>query len=123
MKTLGNLTGATAALTLLVAAGAAQAQDSCRKPQASVTIPDGQVASKEQMIQAQTQVNAFLDKMNVYLECLDARAQELPDGEAGQRARVINDARYTAARDEMQELAEKFNLQVRVYKLRSERPN
>lgn len=124
MKTLAKLSGGVAALALLLAvAGGAVAQEACRKPQATVNIPDGQVASKDLMIQAQTEVNAFLDKMNTYLECLDARAQELPDGEAGQRARVINDARYTAARDEMQELAEKFNLQVRVYKLRSERPN
>lgn len=125
MKTLAKLSGAMAALTvlLLFAAGSATAQESCRKPQSTVNIPDGQSASKEQMIQAQTDVNAFLDEMNAYLECLDERAKGLPEGESGKRARVINDARYTAARDEMQDLAEKFNLQVRVYKLRSERPN
>ncbi|MEM9383939.1 MAG: hypothetical protein AAGA68_02690 [Pseudomonadota bacterium] len=125
MKTLAKISGGTAALTVLALAlaGSAFAQESCRKPQSSVNIPDGQSASKDEMIQAQTAVNAFLDEMNTYLECLDERAKVLPEGESGRRARVINDARYTAARDEMQDLAEKFNLQVRVYKLRSERPN
>jgi len=124
MNTLARFTGGTAAVLLLfAAAGTALAQEGCRKPQSTVNIPDGQSASREEMIAAQTAVNAFLDTMNTYLECLDERARELPEGEDGRRARVINDARYTAARDEMQALAEKFNLQVRVYKLRTERPN
>ncbi|MEO0974797.1 MAG: hypothetical protein AAFX85_17050 [Pseudomonadota bacterium] len=111
------------AVALLLTLGTSAAQESCRKPEADIVIPDGEAATKDQMIDAQAKVNTFLDKMNGYLECLDERNGALPADESGNRARIINEARYRAALDEMQGLAEKFNLQVRVYKLRSERPD
>jgi hypothetical protein len=114
---------ATALFAAAVLAQPAAAQSSCDKPESGIVVPDGQTASEEEMLSTQLAVNEFLDRMNAYLECLDARMQELPEGEDGERARFINGARYTAALDEMQDLAEKFITQVRVFKLRSERPD
>jgi hypothetical protein len=110
---------AAAALTMGAPAVAAQ---TCDKPTADVTIPDGQAASREEMLAAQRAVNEHIDAMNAYLECLDKRSEELPEGEAGDRARAINDARYNAARDEVLRLADEFNRQVRIYQVRRERP-
>jgi hypothetical protein len=102
----------------------AQTSSDCRKPSArDITIPDGQVASREEMLSTRKAVNDYVEQMNVFLECLDQRSSTLPEGEDGARARDINDARYNAARDEMLRLAERFNVQVRAYQVRQERPD
>lgn len=115
----GLLTGITIALASLPVAA-----QQCVKPEASeIVIPNAQTATRDEMLAAQQAVNVYVEQMNDYLACLDERSTALPEGADGDRARAINDARYNAARDELQRLAEQFNTQVRAWKVRQERPD
>jgi hypothetical protein len=110
-------------IVLSLGLSASALAQNCVKPAAAeIDIPDGESATREQMLETQQLVNAYVDKMNGYLTCLDERSAELPEGEAGDRARAINDARYNAARDELMQVAESFNTQVRIYRIRQETP-
>ena len=95
------------------------------------TLPDGSVASKEQMIAAQTSVKAFLAAVDEYLTCIEEEEKEaiaaLPeidesDEEAvtGREAEIkrrddLLSKRFDAANEEKFLFGEKWNQQVRAY--------
>ena len=94
-------------------------------------LPDGSVASKEQMIAAQTSVKAFLAAVDEYLTCIEEEEKEaiaaLPeidesDEEAvtGREAEIkrrddLLSKRFDAANEEKFLFGEKWNQQVRAY--------
>ena len=58
-------------LTLVFALGsAAHAQADCTYPRAPDSIPDGNTASKEEMIAAKNEVSRYNTEMNAYLDCI-----------------------------------------------------
>ncbi len=81
-----------------------------------IVIPDGATASEQQMLKAQQVVTAYIQAMEDFLECLGREfdALEEPTPEAGQ----LRDLRHNAAVSAMEDIAERFNIQVRKYKAR-----
>jgi len=87
-----------------------------------IDLPDGATASKEDMIAAQKDVKAYVASMDAYLGCIegDEAAAVLSLGDVDedtkrQRADLFN-KKYNAAVEQMNLVAEEFNIQVRAYK-------
>jgi hypothetical protein len=101
----------------------AQGAFACDYPQ-RVDMPDGATASKDEMIAGQKGVKSYMTNMESYLACIEAEeAQavielgEIDEDTSRQRAEMFN-KKYNAAVEEMNLVAEEFNIQVRAYKAR-----
>lgn len=93
----------------------------CEYPE-RVSIPNGTTATKEEMLEGQRGVKAYVTTMEVYLECIldeekQARAaiEELSPEEEQEREDLIN-KKYNAAVDEMERTAAQFNVEVQAYR-------
>lgn len=93
------------------------------------TLPDGNAASKEDMIAAQSAVKAFLAAIDEYLNCIEQEekdaiaAMDNPDEETIQRRDDLLAKRFDAANEEKFLFGEQWNQQVRAYNARkSEQP-
>lgn len=100
---------------------AAQSALACDYPQ-RIDVPDGATASKDDMIAGQKSVKSYMASMEEYLTCIEAdEAQsvlglgDIEEGAKRQREDMFN-KKYNAAVEEMNLVAEEFNLQVRAYK-------
>ena len=101
----------------------AQSALACDYPQ-RVDMPDGATATKDEMIAGQKSVKQYMADMDTYLACIEAdEAQavielgEIDEDTSRQRAEMFN-KKYNAAVEEMNLVAEEFNIQVRTYKAR-----
>jgi hypothetical protein len=114
IKSLRNL---LSVMILVGASGSAWA--ACEYPR-QPDMPDGTNASKDAMIAGQKAVKAYMASMDEYLACIEEEAvaakseDEAPEITA-QREALLN-KRYNAAVAEMEEVAARFNEQVRAYK-------
>ena len=85
------------------------------------TLPDGSVASKEDMIAAQTAVKEFLASIDNYLDCIEQQekdaiaAMDNPDEETIRRRDELLSKRFDAANEEKFLFGEQWNQQVRAY--------
>lgn len=100
---------------------AAQSAFACDYPQ-RIDVPNGATASKEDMIAGQKSVKSYMASMEEYLTCIEGdEAQavlslgDIDEGAKRQREDLFN-KKYNAAVEEMNLVAEEFNLQVRAYK-------
>jgi len=88
-------------------------------------VPDGSTATKEEMIAGQRGVKTYMGTMEEYLSCIEAAEQETVAGaddvdEAAKQQRIdMFNKKYNAAVEEMNLVAEEFNIQVRAYKERN----
>lgn len=89
-------------------------------------VPDGNSATKEEMIEGQRGVKSYMAAMEEYLACIETAEQEtvagsddLDEEQKQQRIAMFN-KKYNAAVEEMNLIAEQFNTQVRAYKDRSQ---
>ncbi len=111
------------ALISLFVADAALAE--CNYP-ARAKIADGASATKEEMIASQKSVKAYMAAMETYLTCIAEEEQSTRDGlespDEDQLAELEEslNKKHNAAVEEMEIVADEFNLQVRAYKARSE---
>jgi hypothetical protein len=114
-------------LTLVFALGcAAHAQATCTYPRAPDALPDGNTASKEEMIAAKNEVQRYNTEMNAYLDCIkleiDAATPKDPSklskddkAKAKQQEEVLTQ-KNNAAVDELQAVVGRFNEQLKAYK-------
>ncbi len=114
-------------LTLVFALGfAAYAQADCTYPRAPGTIPDGNTASKEEMIAAKNDVARYNTEMNAYLDCIkleiDAATPKDPSklskdekAKAEEQQKILTQ-KNNAAVDELQQIVGRFNDQLKAYK-------
>lgn len=100
---------------LAALASAAQAAPACEYPTQRVKIPNGTVASAEEMLSAKQQVEEFVAAMETYLACLDTKLQSTDAG-LTEEQRAIDSKRYNAAVDQMHITAELFNAQLRIFR-------
>lgn len=112
-------------LTLALAAGAAfPAYADCTYPRAPTSMPNGNSASMEEMVEGQKQVKQYMADMDTYLKCLDQGKQPLPEGATDEqkkeyeRLEAIRVQKHNAAVGEMEAVAERFNEQLRAYRAR-----
>lgn len=104
-------------LLLAVASGPAWA--ACDYP-SQPAMPDGTNASKDEMIAGQKAVKVYMASMDEYLACIEdeavaSRSEDEAPEITQQRDALLN-KRYNAAVAEMEEVAARFNEQVRAYK-------
>ena len=113
-------------LTLVFALGtAAHAQASCTYPRSPEATPDGNTATKEQMVAAAQDFKRYNGEMNSYLDCLklemDAAAPKDPKkptaAEKMQSDMLVQ--KNNAAVDELQSVVGRFNEQLKIYKAKS----
>ena len=97
-----------AAIAGSVAAPAALA--GCRLPSAPSKIPDGATASEQQMITAMRTVKEYDRDVQTYLKCLDFEVRQNRLSPSHQV--TLNNA----ALSELEEIANEFNHQVKVFK-------
>jgi hypothetical protein len=114
-------------LTLVLSFGAsAYAQAACSYPQAPQAPPDGNTATKEQMIAAKHDFDRYNGEMNTYLDCLklesDAAAPKdtskmTPEQKkkADEQQKILAQ-KNNAAVDELQAVVSRFNEQLRIFK-------
>lgn len=84
-------------MSVLLAAVAIPAMG-CERPVAPSSIPDGKTASKEEMLAAKRQVDAFKSSMEEYFACEKSTAKK------------------DAAGAELVKVADRFNAQVKAFK-------
>ena len=99
----------------------AQGAFACDYP-ARVDMPDGATATKEAMIAGQRSIKAYMASMEEYLSCIEAEEVtavlslgDVDEDNKRQREDLFN-KKYNAAVQQMNLVAEEFNLQVRAYK-------
>ena len=126
MKTLIAALIAASGLVGAVAHGA------CTYPTAPASLPNGDTATKEEMLAGKQAVGKYNDEMTAYLSCiklesdetLAAMEKEADASEAGKKAleaqkkeyEVKHTQKHNAAVDEVTAVVERFNEQVRAYK-------
>jgi hypothetical protein len=98
---------------LLLSAGAASA--ACPYPSSPPQVPDGRVATNEQMMATQQGVQEYVAKVEAYLACLDQEVAAL-GGTMTDAQKNLHVQRHNAAVEEMEALAAKYNVEVRAYK-------
>lgn len=115
----------TSILVAVFALFAFQSAFACEYPQ-KTEIPNGNSATKEEMLAGQKGVKEYVSEMEAYLDCLleeerKARAdmEELSAEDEQLRDDLLN-KKYNAAVEEMEKTAAQFNEQVQAYKARSE---
>ncbi len=98
-----------------------QSAFACDYPE-RVSIPNGTTATKQEMLEGQRGVKAYVATMEVYLDCLvdeekKARAaiEDLSAEEEQEREDLLN-KKYNAAVDEMERTAAQFNVEVQAYR-------
>jgi hypothetical protein len=117
-------------LTLVLALGTAvSAQADCTYPRAPEAPPDGNTATKDQMIAAKHDFDRYNGEMNSYLDCLklemDSAAPKDPSKltpdekkKADEQQKVLVQ-KNNAAVDELQAVVGHFNEQLKIYKAKA----
>ena len=103
---------------IVIALSCSLAAAGCLFPgKAEIAMPDGATATEQQMVDTQRQVKAYVAEMEAYLACLDKEAAALKaSGTMTEEQVLINDKRYNSAVELMQGVAERFNVQVRIFR-------
>lgn len=111
------------ALLLVAASSLTVVHADCRMPKGPDTIPDGRLATLEEMQAAMKAVKQFDADVGAYQTCLENEHNEvmaregdkLTEQQKKERARILAQ-KQNAAADEAQALANRFNEQVKVYR-------
>ena len=111
---------------LVLACGLAAAQvNACDYPAKPGKLPDGNSASKDEMLAAKKLVTTYTDEMKAYLDCLDKDTTEkiaaMPNATDKEKADVQKktDQKHDAAVTEMMSVTDGFNEQIRAWKAKS----
>lgn len=110
------------ACVLLLAAALPAAAADCVYPRAPARLPDGNTATREEMVAGKRAVDAYIAEMNTYLDCIKAEHDTSLAAAAEDQKQAIT-VRFVqkndAAVDEQQDVAARFNEQLRAFKARS----
>lgn len=93
----------------------------CDYPERLDDIPKGEQATRDEMIAGKKAVEAYLGSMEAYLACIEAEeAQSVialgdVDDEARKQRTELFNKKYNAAVEEMNLVAEEFNIQLRAF--------
>jgi hypothetical protein len=119
-------------LTLALAlCTAAHAQATCTYPKAPEAPPDGNTATRDQMIAAKHDFDRYNTEMNSYLDCLklerDAAAPKDPSKLTPDEKKKADDQqkilvqKNNAAVDELQAAVGRFNEQLKIFKAKQQK--
>jgi hypothetical protein len=107
---LGPIATLAGVFVLLSTLRSAPARADCVLPPPPSKIPDGANASQQEMVTAMQTLKQYDGDVSVYLKCLEfeSRQNRLPLS--------LRELKHDAAVAQLQEVADKFNQQVRVFK-------
>jgi len=110
------------ALAALATLTVGPAYAGCLYPPPPEKIPDGRTATRDEMIAAQKEIKAYDTAINAYLACIDlerddsiAKAGEKLTKEQKDDLERVHTQKHNAAVEKLQDIADRFNEQVRVY--------
>jgi hypothetical protein len=93
--------------------------EECSAPAEPTGVADGAAATMEEMVGAQQEMKAYMEKGNEYIACMDAIEQALPeDTDVKDRAALIEQRNKMV--DSMEAVAERFNTAVRAFKAKGQ---
>ncbi|HEY3784243.1 MAG TPA: hypothetical protein VGL55_03080 [Steroidobacteraceae bacterium] len=118
---------ALVAMAALAALTAGPVYADCSYPAPPDKLPDGNTATKEEMIAGQQMVKSYDKAINAYLSCIklehDGAASKIGDKPTTpEQKKALDDLdrmqiqKNNAAVDQLQSVADRFNEQVRVFK-------
>jgi hypothetical protein len=113
-------------LMVFALGSAAHAQATCTYPRAPDAIPDGNTATKEEMIAGKNEVSRYNNEMNAYLDCLKleitaatpkdpSKLSKDEKAKAEEQEKMLTQ-KNNAAVDELQAVVGRFNEQLKIYK-------
>jgi hypothetical protein len=117
-------------LTLVFALGmASHAQADCSYPRSPEAPPDGNTATRDQMIAAKHDFDRYNNEMNSYLDCIKLEMDSAtpkdtsklsPDEKkkADEQLKILT-AKNNSAVDELQAVVGRFNEQLKIYKAKN----
>jgi hypothetical protein len=117
-------------ITLLFALGsAAHAQAACAYPAAPGAPPDGNTATKDQMIAAKRDTDRYNTEMNAYLDCIKGEIEAATPKDhsklsadekkkSDEKIKIL-DQKNNAAVDELQATVGRFNEQLKIFKAKN----
>ena len=98
----------------------------CSRP-AEPNIPNGATASLDEMKAGQKSVQAYVASTEAYLECRKAEEEkeDISQHDEENQLKIMAERtdRHNAVVDDMQALAERFNMEVREYKAKTATPD
>jgi hypothetical protein len=113
-------------LILTLALGSAAHAEDCTYPRSPDAIPDGNTATKEQMIASKNDVSRYNTEMNAYLDCVSRQIDAVKPKDPSklskdQKAKVdgqvkVLTEKHDAAVDELHAVAGRFNEQLKAFK-------
>ena len=116
------------AVAALLAAG--PAFGACIYPKAPTNLPDGNTATKEEMLAGAKAVKEYDAQITAYTECLKLEHDEAMAKEGANLTKEQREERermqvqkHNAAVDELQAVAERFNEQIRAFNARQKKKN
>ena len=112
MRYLHRVLGATA--LLVAVATSALAQD-CQRPANPSSVPDGAKATVDQFKAAHPLIQAYVQALDAYKNCLDTKIRQLPQGTKPDVVQKLRDAGGTAT-DEAKTLSSAYQDQVKIFK-------
>jgi hypothetical protein len=114
MKVTCKLSIAIAAWSLALAAHA-----DCPFPKAPATMPNGNSASKEEMVEAMAAFKAYNDEVTAFGICLENETKSKSVASSQLRLlKTMQKKKHNAAFDELQAKVKEFNEQLRIFKSR-----
>jgi len=107
---------------------AATAYADCPYPPAPDRLPDGSSATLEEMVAGQKAVKAYDKAINDYVVCIDheldaaiAKGGEQLKPQQKADMQKVEAQKHNAAIDQLQNIADRFNEQVKVFKARTDK--
>lgn len=110
-------TAALSVAALLLVQGAL----ACDYPERVKDMPDGNSATRDDMVAGKKAVQSYLANMESYLSCIEAAEVQAQlslvdaDEDAKRQRKATFDKKYNAAVESMNLVAEEFNIQLRAF--------
>jgi hypothetical protein len=112
MRHLHRLSAAV--LLLAVSVQPALAQD-CQRPSNPPAIPDGAKATVDQFKVSHPLIQAYVQALDAYRDCIDTKIRQLPQGAKPDMVQKLRDAGGSAT-DEAKTLSGAYQDQVKIFK-------
>jgi len=112
-----------AGLLILAAALATEtAWAACEIPATIASIPDGAIATEEELLAVQAEIQTYVEAMDQYIACENEQLQTRGENAAAEFLYLIS-ARIESARNEVDMIATRFNDEVTAFRAERQTPS
>lgn len=108
------------AVASIALASSFAAHGECAFPKAPAALPDGKTASQDEMVAAMHAFKAYKDEVTAFGACLEEETKAKASSTMQlMQLKTMQAKKHNAAMAELEEKANKFNEQVRIFKSRT----